>query len=331
MKKKLILLNEIGLNEIFTQAFVREGYDVISILQDPFIYKKNIWTKLMNVYYRIILKNNNFYGEDYYKKLDKEVYKRLKEIKTQVDYTLVFRADYYSKKNIELLRKKSKKLITYQYDGWELGKGIVKHKDYFDRVFFFEKADLSKFGSMALPLTNCYFTTNETQAPIDFDIFYIGTGTNTRIKYIKNLYSRLGKKIKIKGLITIPDYQKEDKWGDIKFSHQGLKYNDNIALLRTSKCLIDIKFTYHDGLSFRFFEALYYKKKLITNNQSVKKYDFYHPNNIFITDFENLDGIEEFLDKPYIEIDKKIVDKYGFTNWSRYVLDIHPYQEIKLP
>ena len=110
-----------------------------------------------------------------------------------------------------------------------------------------------------------------------------------------------------------------------------MKYDENIKQLQKSKCLIDIRFDYHQGLSFRFFEALYYKKKLITNNESVKKYDFYNDNNIFITDFENLDGIEEFLNKPYVEIDQKIVEKYGFSNWSRYIFGIEPYQEIILP
>lgn len=331
MKKKLILLNEIGLNEIFTEAFRDEGYDVISILEQPFLYKKNIWTKLMNIYNRVILKNNNFYGDDYYKKLNNEVYRRLKKINTEVDYALVFRSDYYSNKNIRLLREKSKMLVSYQYDGWELGNTIVKHKDYLDRVFFFEKDDLSKYGEKALPLTNCFFYSNEANPSVEFDIFYVGTGTRNRIKNLKNIYNRLGKKYKIKGLITIPEYQKEDKWGGMQFSHKGVSYKENITLLRTSKCLIDIKFSYHNGLSFRFFEALYYKKKLITNNESVKKYDFYNSSNIFITDFENLEGIEEFLDKPYIEIDDNIVEKYGFKNWSRYVLDQPSYQEITLP
>ena len=97
MKKKLLLLNESGLNDIFTHAFINEGYEVISILEEPFIYKKNIWNKLMNIYHRVILKKNNFYGEDYYNKLNQEIYRRLKKIE-EVDYTLIFRADYYSEK-----------------------------------------------------------------------------------------------------------------------------------------------------------------------------------------------------------------------------------------
>lgn len=332
MKKTILILNESRLNEIFTEAFIKDGYEVISILKEPFVYKKNIWTKLMNIYYRLVLKKNSFYGENYYEKLNQEVNKRLKKIKKKVDYSLVFRADYYSKKNIQILREKSNLLISYQYDGWELGKGIVNHKEYLDRVFFFEKDDISKFGEKALPLTNCYFQeTIQNTVPILYDVYYIGTATKPRIKFIENLYHRLHENFKITGLITIPQYQKESQIGDIQLSHKGLDYTENIALLQKSRCLVDIRFTYHKGLSFRFFEALYYKKKLITNNESVKNYDFYHPNNIFITDFENLDGIEDFLNKPYVEIDEKIVNKYGFKNWSRYVLDLPDHQKISLP
>jgi len=32
----------------------------------------------------------------------------------------------------------------------------------------------------------------------------------------------------------------------------------------------------------------------ITNNHSIKNYNFYHPNNIFITDLETFDVLEEF-------------------------------------
>lgn len=331
-KKKLILINEImGLNQMFTQAFINEGYEVFSILREPITYKKNLRTKLLNIYYRTILKDNSFFGKDYHRKLNKEVYRRLKKIDTEVDYAVVFSAHYYPEKIIKLLRKKAKKMIAYQCDGWRLCKGIVQHKDYFDRCFFFDKDDLPKFGDNALPLTNCYFTNDAdliTNTLNEIDVFYLGGGTPSRIGYMKNLDSKLQEKFSLKAILTIPEYQKETRSERIELLHKGISYSENINLVKKSKCLVDIKFDYHNGLSFRFFEALYYKKKLITNNESVKNYDFYHPNNIFITDFENLDGIEEFLEKPYIEIDEKIVEKYGFPNWHRYLLDIPPYQQI---
>lgn len=110
------MLNESGLNDIFTHAFINEGYEVISILEEPFIYKKNIFTKLKNIYHRLFLNNNSFYGNDYYKKLNKEVFRRLNKINSDIDYALIFRADYYSEKNIKLIRNKSNLLISKSID-----------------------------------------------------------------------------------------------------------------------------------------------------------------------------------------------------------------------
>jgi hypothetical protein len=41
-----------------------------------------------------------------------------------------------------------------------------------------------------------------------------------------------------------------------------------------------------------------YGKKIITDNFSVKNYDFYHPNNIFVTNYVNLEGLVDFLQSP---------------------------------
>lgn len=328
-KKKIILINEMILNDTFTQAFRKEGCEVFSVFEKPFIYKKNIKTKWMNIFYRLVLKDKLFFKKDYHQKLDKELYKRIKAFKGSADYAVVFSAHYYSKKVINLLRKKTKVMIAYQYDGWKLCKGILEHKNNFDKIFFFDKDDLPRFGKEALPLTNCYFVDNESEKTYnEIDIFYLGGGNPYRIAYLKNLQRKINNKYTLKAILHIPEYQKETQSEGIILQHKSLDYSQNIDMLKKSKCLVDIKFEYHNGLSFRFFEALYYKKKLITNNESVKNYDFYHPNNIFITDFENLDGIEDFLEKPYVEIDKQIVEKYGFPNWSRYLLDIPPYQQI---
>ncbi|WP_018674741.1 hypothetical protein [Riemerella columbina] len=331
MKKKLIILNESGLNNIYTESFEKEGFEVYSLLKDPFVYKKNLKTKFLNIFHRIFLNDKDFYTKDYFKKLNQVIYRRLKNINTKIDYALIFRADYYSKKNIKLLRKLSTKLVAYQYDGWKVSSGILRYKNIFDKIFFFDITDLKEFGEDSLFLTNCYFNDKNIDNLInEYDLFYIGTGTSTRIKYAENLSEKL-KYYNIKIIFKIPKYRAEKDLGYIKFTHRSLSYHENINLLKKSMCILDIKFEYHNGLSFRFFEALYYKKKLITNNQSVKGYDFYHPNNIFITDFENLEGIEEFMEKPYIDIDQDIVEKYSFVNWYKYIFGIAPFIEITNP
>ena len=71
----------------------------------------------------------------------------------------------------------------------------------------------------------------------------------------------------------------------------------------------------HNGLSFRFFEALKYEKKIITDNFSVKEYDFYNPNNIFILHKDNLENLETFLHSDYQKLPPELVEKYSFSSW----------------
>ena len=74
-----------------------------------------------------------------------------------------------------------------------------------------------------------------------------------------------------------------------------------------------------------------YRKKLITTNAEIKKYDFYHPDNILVWDGKNEDLIDEFLKVPYCEMPFEIRKKYGFTNWLNYILQVEPYQQLELP
>lgn len=45
----------------------------------------------------------------------------------------------------------------------------------------------------------------------------------------------------------------------------------------------------------RTMEAIFSGKKLISNNARLKEYTFYHPNNIFIVDKDNIDLIPHFF------------------------------------
>ena len=76
------------------------------------------------------------------------------------------------------------------------------------------------------------------------------------------------------------------------------------------------------GLTLRALEALFFRKKIITDNQDIKKYDFYNENNIYV--LENRENeitkdeqkrIEKFLNKEFIEISEKIKNKYTLENW----------------
>lgn len=60
---------------------------------------------------------------------------------------------------------------------------------------------------------------------------------------------------------------------------------------------------------------MFYKKKLITNFIKIEEYDFYNKNNIFIIGKDNIECINDFLEKPYKDINEKIVNRYLPKGW----------------
>ena len=68
----------------------------------------------------------------------------------------------------------------------------------------------------------------------------------------------------------------------IEYFINPIDYKNKLLEAKKAFCLIDLKLESHNGLSFRFYESLYFQKKLITNNKDVVNYDFYNSNNILI-------------------------------------------------
>ena len=255
----------------------------------------------------------------------------LAQIKENIDYALIIRPDLLSENTLKKIKEISRKTVAYQWDGMDrfpLAKEVVK---YFDRFFVFDVRDLKKYPS-CLPVTNFYFDDLMEPAKINNDIFFVGTFMKNRINEIINL-SRLFKTLNLKTKIFIKKkkIEKRDESENLIFITNQLTFKENLNYLKQSTTVLDFKNDVHYGLSFRTFESIGFKKKLITNNALVKSYDFYNPKNIFVIEnhFQQSDLIE-FLKQPYEDLPVNIVEKYSFTNWIKYLLDIETHQKITL-
>lgn len=68
-------------------------------------------------------------------------------------------------------------------------------------------------------------------------------------------------------------------------------------------------------MTLRPLEALAFKKKLLTNNPNIEQYSFYNSNNIFILGKDDPSMLEEFIEKPYIDIDQDIIKQFDINTW----------------
>ncbi|MGH4118097.1 hypothetical protein [Clostridium sp.] len=106
-----------------------------------------------------------------------------------------------------------------------------------------------------------------------------------------------------------------------EFRFKPLSEKENLAVLKRSNTVFDMQHNLQSGLTMRTIETLGAKKKMITTNSNIKKYDFYNENNIFVMDKNNLSGIEKFIKREYQPISEDIYRKYSLHNWIETIIN----------
>lgn len=282
---------------------------------------KNIFQKITNFL------RKTFLGDKGYKQTlkdkfdDESLGKALSKIDKKVDYTLVIRPDYFSAEMIQFLKSKTNQLVAYQWDGLDRYPKVKELIPLFDRFFLFDVDDYKTYKltySNVFPTTNFYFDFEgaipETK---NKEVFFIGSFIENRIDEIVHLtkiFNDLHLNTKINLLYFDDETLLKYKDTGINFINKGYTYLEALEKVKKAEFVLDFVDSVHNGLSFRVFESVGFRKKLVTNNNLVKNYDFYHPNNIFVLN-NNFDDLEIFLQLPYVAIDEDIVKKYGFGNW----------------
>lgn len=75
------------------------------------------------------------------------------------------------------------------------------------------------------------------------------------------------------------------------------------------------------GLTQRFMESIFYKKKIITNNETIRKYKIFNERNMYIlSDNFNFNELVKFLSEPYDELDYSLVCWYDPQHWLKRIL-----------
>lgn len=324
MKKLLIVRAPFG--EIFMpqcRAVLEDEYivdELLSVKTPDYngIFLK-YYHKILNLCFIHFLKRRDYYAILADKRKNRYYQICLRKIKKEsYDTILVFRGDRVPEFALKQFRKKSKEIINYQFDGMKMCPEIVNKKNYFNTIYSFEKNDIINYPELHMKLaTNFYFEykNKNKQTEPQTDFYYLGVGLPERINILKELHSIFPERKKlfiVSHQNPLPEF----------FIRKNIGYTANLNNVQNCRCLIDVKMEVHNGLSFRFFEALYYQKKLITNNKAAKDYDFYHPDNILITDYDHLnkEEIGNFLNKKYHIIDKEITEYYSLKNWLVRIL-----------
>lgn len=289
------------------------------IVPENFRYKK-FKDRLFNFFHKKIHKNRNYKNYLIKKYFSEELTEKLSQYHANsVDFILIIRPDKIDISTLKRIKTIGKKIVGYQWDGLHRFPEVFQTIEYFDRFFVFDKDDYQKYKNQYSNLMLCdnfYFDYPSTEIKIKNNrkkIYYIGSYIKSRFDSIVYFIDILSQYEVDLNIILWGKNNSNIRNKNIIFTRDRISMYDNLKSVQKSDIILDFKAKEHNGLSFRFFEAIKYEKKIITDNTNVMDYDFYNPTNIFVMGKDDIKTIENFLQMPYQKINQEIVQKYSFS------------------
>ncbi len=282
---------------------------------------ENFGERLTNFFSKVFLGKNLKY-----QKRQKFVIEQLDKLGHQ-DQILVLNADTFDHSTLEYMKKCANRFITFLYDN--LDRYPVQDKlHFFDKIYSFDDKDIEKHGFERLTNYNYLpFLSQEKQNPSE-DALYITSYDKKRIKQLEILSQKF-EELRLKFDLYVigkkswkNQLMKPFSKNKIVFTRKRINHENLPEFYKRTKVILDLMRENQYGLSFRVFEAMALEKKIITDNEKIKNYDFYNPNNILVLnkDFSNI--TKEFFETPYQSLPEGIYKKYTLEKWVERVFNL---------
>lgn len=172
-----------------------------------------------------------------------------------------------------------------QSQGWNRILDVTKE---FDITATFDKNDAEKYGML-------FFTDPYSKRIIEqsgyaphSDVFFVGAdkGRGWLLNQIANKLNAAGvnsimKVVGIDSSYVIGGLEKQDKY---------LPYEETLQYVSKTDCLLEVLCDNQSSSSLRYYEAVVYNKKLLTNNPNIINMPYYNP--LYMKVFTNSDDID---------------------------------------
>lgn len=331
--EKILIIERNILNKECCNFLKEKGYDVtkIDISKASKFDARGFVNKYLNIILRVVFRYQRYLykAERKFNKRERSklIYQFCKNNTTKFDKVIIIRPDYYNEKSIAQLSKISNEMVGYFWDSISPDEAleVSKSAHLFKNLFIYDKVDLERYAFLNLKfITNFYY-------PIDLHLsksepkklYYLGNITlERRDVVLEAIISKISNKDQYLWNILfnnfpVRDYQLLSN-DYISYINKSKDYIYHLEEMISAFVVFDINPSYNNGLSFRFFEALYYNTKIITTNQNVLSYDFYNANNILIYNSNTTsEEIDTFLKLPFVKMDNALIESYRVDQWIK--------------
>ncbi len=261
----------------------------------------------------------------------------LRKIKWQknIDYYVIFNDvsihPISYKYLISLKKEYSVKYILLLQDQWRniggkisdcfYARKYVRNVD-FDYIFTYNPEDVKEHGFLYQKQLYSILSDNIC-SEIDSDLYFCGRTKPERLSKLHSVYDYLNKNY-VSMIYRISRVKKKDRKYDGILYKKEIPYRKTIQELKKCNCILEILTEGQSGASLRYFEAICYNKKLLTDNKNVVNLPFYDPR--YMKVFEK----PEDIDIEWVKRREEINYQYdGRFSPSRFIDKIIELEEEK--
>lgn len=185
-----------------------------------------------------------------------------------------------------------------------------------DQLYTFDYADSIK---RKMKHTMClYSKCKMEEGSNNKKVFFLGTNKKGRVDIINRVaemfdYKKIDYDFRI---VNVPiEKQLNNK---IKYNVR-MKYLDMLQEIQNCNCIFEVLQQGQTGVTLRYYEAVVYNKKLITNNKIVENLSFYNPEYIQI--YENIEDIDVEWIKKDIDVSYDYHGEYSPVNFIYEIMN----------
>lgn len=139
-------------------------------------------------------------------------------------------------------------------------------------------------------------------------VYFVGTNKSGRVYDLNKIYQMM-KNENIKCKFSIVNVEDKDKTMDGIDYNVRKSYDEVLNEIQSCECILEILQEGQSGVTLRYYEAISYNKKLITNNSLVKQLPYYNPSYMYI--YENVEDIDMEWIKKDIKVDYNYDDRFS--------------------
>lgn len=188
----------------------------------------------------------------------------------------------------------------------------------FKNVITFDLLDAEKYGYTYSHEMYSKFPVADQQRKRISDIYFIGYNKG-RAKRICALYDFLSSQ-NINCDFTINGSEEEltDVVNENIYTNRYASYQNVIDEIQGTKCILEMLQEGQGGTTLRYYEAVCYNKKLLTNNQDIVNYPYYKPE--FMKIYKSFSDIDLQWLKMDMDVDYKYRGDFSPVNLVRRIL-----------